>query len=85
MSQRKYIDKNSKEYLKYSPEERRRVRAEWLTKFDGGFRDRSLFEDPIKYGEKREKAFLSYLKKKGTKESKESRQQRMGKFKESAK
>ena len=77
LAQQKYMDENAPKYLEYSPEERRRVRAEWLTKYDGGFRDRNLLEDPHKYGTKREAAFLSYLIKEGKKETAEERQQRM--------
>jgi hypothetical protein len=64
-AQRKFMMENINEYLKYSPEEINRIRQKWLS--EGGYIGKTWGRDHIKYGQMREKAFLAYLQREGTK------------------
>lgn len=64
-AQTEYMAKNVGEYLKYDPIQIDKLRDEWTKK--GMFRSKNTFrgESWEEYGEKREEAFLKYLKTKG--------------------
>lgn len=61
------VKANISEYAKFDPELLKAYRNEWLrgeggAAFGGG---RWVFQNPVKYGERRETAFLNWLKRKG--------------------
>jgi polyhydroxyalkanoate synthesis regulator phasin len=64
-AQRQFILDNINEYMKYSPSEIDLMRQKWLS--EGGFVVKTAFKDHMKYGQMREKAFLTYLQRHGTK------------------
>ncbi len=64
-SQEAFLSENINEYLPYAPSEISALRAKFIGSAFA-FRQKIALEDPIKYGRKREAAFLKYLKKKGT-------------------
>lgn len=62
-AQRKFIQDNINEYMKYGPEQVDLLRQRWLN--EGGFVAKAGM-DHIKYGQMREKNFLTYLQRYGT-------------------
>lgn len=60
-SQNAFVDEHMNEYMLYDPTQISALRGKWLA--GGGFRTRSIKEHPLLYGERREAAFLEYVKK----------------------
>jgi hypothetical protein len=64
IAQVKYADENINEYMKYDANQLSYLRNKWLDA--GGFREIALIQNPEKYGARRERSFLEYVKKHGT-------------------
>jgi hypothetical protein len=60
------IEKNIADYAKYDPDMLKKYRAEWLDGEGGSAfgMGRFFWQDPVKYGQRRESAFLNWLKRK---------------------
>ncbi len=61
--QASFFNDNVQNYLKYGSPQLKRLRNQWIQQ--GGYFDRKWFQNPEKYGEKREESFLAYAKKHG--------------------
>jgi hypothetical protein len=59
-----YYQEHVNEYSKYGPDQVTKLRGEWLDQ--GGYFEKGWFQNPEKYGAKREQSFLTYAKKHGT-------------------
>lgn len=62
--QNKFMHQNYPKYLNYDPTHVNEIRTQWLKQ--GGYKSKGFFQNPEKYGMKREEDFLKYLEKHGT-------------------
>jgi hypothetical protein len=58
-----FVKDNINEYMKYDRNQLNQLRGEWLDQ--GGYYSKNWFENPEKYGAKREQSFLAFVKRHG--------------------
>lgn len=61
-AQKKYMQDNVSEYMKYHPDVVTSMRRQWIK--EGGYYSKGIGENAAEYGRRREQSFLNYLKKK---------------------